>query len=415
MRTGTYRQWGVLGTQKVGPTRVAGLPPVVAIEASSDAGWAIDRAGKLWTWSVSATVAMAPHSVSGLAPLSSIDASAQGVIALGVDGRVYTNESQIQGDRSRFEEVPGLGGVTEIAAGVYPQFLAFADGLSTNVFEETASATVAAGGTLTTDTENDGATASDRTETRVLTPTGGGVSIKESPNGVGPTGYSILSSFVEIAAPQATAANPLRITFRIASQGLPAGLTPADVAVFRNGALVPACVAGSGASPDPCREPPTSASGNFIFTVRTSRASVWVLGVRTPTANPGGPYTAVEGATVRLDGRSSRGSGTLSFEWTAVDGLQSPNSSTPTFPAVDDGIYPVTLKVKDKTGFTNEATTSVRVTNKAPGVAALGIVKNERRQVATGTLFADAGHRRHPHGKTRMGRWQPIHRERQRT
>jgi hypothetical protein len=140
---------------------------------------------------------------------------------------------------------------------------------------------VASGGTLTTDLEEDGATPSDPIETSVTTPNAGPVSILERPTTTPPaTSFSVLGYEVSISAPASSVANPLVIVFTFDASIVPAGVTASTLAVFRNGASVPNCVAGSGGFPlyDPCvsnRE--ALAGGDIRLTVRTSAASVWTF------------------------------------------------------------------------------------------------------------------------------------------
>jgi hypothetical protein len=137
------------------------------------------------------------------------------------------------------------------------------------VCPEDASATLPAGGTLSTDREGDGATPADPVETSVTTPVAGAVSIDEGSASAGSTAYSFLGLQVQISAPAATAGNPLLLRFRFDASVLPAR----PVQVFRNGVALTGCpgdpcLAGRSVFPD----------GDLELTVRTSLASAWTFG-----------------------------------------------------------------------------------------------------------------------------------------
>lgn len=134
------------------------------------------------------------------------------------------------------------------------------------------------GGTLATDREGDGATRASPVETAVTTPTGGAVSIAETTASLVPTAFAFLGQQVQISAPMATAAVPLRIAFRL---DLSLGAFAATLEIFRNGIeLAPCSGAGSaGASPDPCvNSRRTLADGDVEMVVLTSAASTWTFG-----------------------------------------------------------------------------------------------------------------------------------------
>ena len=151
---------------------------------------------------------------------------------------------------------------------------------------------VAPGGTATTDTEADGATAADPVETSVTSPNGGTVSIVEATTTMTPpSGFSFLGQQVSITAPAATAADPLVIVFQIDASAIPAGEDETTVQVFKNGVLVPACTGAPGvADPDPCISNRTLlADGDIELTALSSTASDWNFGVAPePTPTPPG-------------------------------------------------------------------------------------------------------------------------------
>jgi hypothetical protein len=178
-----------------------------------------------------------------------------------------------------------------------------------------ASATLPAGGTLSTDREGDGATPASPVETAVTTPIAGTVTILEQGASSTSTAFTFLGQQVFINAPVATAAFPLRLVFRLEAT-LP-GANAATLQVFRNGVQVPACT-GAGATPDPCLSSRTTLpDGDVQFVVLTSAASTWTFG--TPIVTRGGIAAALTTSnrhTVALlvgsDG--SKLAGTLAFD-----------------------------------------------------------------------------------------------------
>ena len=122
---------------------------------------------------------------------------------------------------------------------------------------EAVAVSVPSGGTATTDTEGDGATPADTIETWLTLPAGGSggvVNIAEMPTTAGPpTGFTFLGVQVSLAAPGATAANPLVVRFRLDASIVPPGANENTVQVFRNGTQVVSCTVPDGtANPDPC-------------------------------------------------------------------------------------------------------------------------------------------------------------------
>ncbi len=143
--------------------------------------------------------------------------------------------------------------------------------------DEIADGTVPAGGTVTTDTENDGATPSDPLETTVTTPNAGEIILEEqAATGTPPGGFTLIGKQVNITAPTATAANPLTFVFRIDASRIPSGEDENTITVFRNNVAVANCPGSSVASPDPCvsgRQ--LLGDGDVQLTVKTSAASQW--------------------------------------------------------------------------------------------------------------------------------------------
>ncbi|MCW2608596.1 MAG: hypothetical protein JWO60_3289, partial [Frankiales bacterium] len=119
----------------------------------------------------------------------------------------------------------------------------------------------------------------------ITSPVAGTISIAPLPDAVPPQGYDFAGYPFRITAPQATAADPLRLVFRLDSIQVP---SDGPVQVRRNGVTVPTCTSSTStsASPDPCVLTRVRASDqDLIVTVLTSAASTWDLG---------GPVAAVE-------------------------------------------------------------------------------------------------------------------------
>lgn len=96
------------------------------------------------------------------------------------------------------------------------------------------------------------ASPSDPYQATVQTPSGGAVSIVERPSGPAPAGFTLLGWGFDISAPAETADRPLRLTFRIDAEVLPAQPSVAGLAVFRNG------VEGCSGPQSPIGPPPTT-------------------------------------------------------------------------------------------------------------------------------------------------------------
>lgn len=142
--------------------------------------------------------------------------------------------------------------------------------------------------TVSTDTENDGATPDEPVEVGITTPNAGGISIvtlsstaiEDESND-----FTYLGNQVSINAPSATASNPLVIDFRVDASKIPADLLSINLLnIKRNNVIVSNCnPLTSTATPDPCvanRE--LLADGDVKITVRTSEASIWGVGFSTP-------------------------------------------------------------------------------------------------------------------------------------
>ncbi|HEX5268588.1 MAG TPA: cell wall-binding repeat-containing protein [Acidimicrobiales bacterium] len=112
-----------------------------------------------------------------------------------------------------------------------------------------------------------------------------GVSFTPNNGGTSPSGFNVLGFGSVITAPQASAASPLVLSFSFPEASLPAGMTAANVVVFRDGSPVAACTSNPAttAAPDPCEASATLANGVVTITVLSSHASTWSL------STPSGP------------------------------------------------------------------------------------------------------------------------------
>jgi hypothetical protein len=176
--------------------------------------------------------------------------------------------------------------------------------------------TLLPGGTLSTDREGDGATPASPVETAVTAPSGGAVSIAQTTASFVPTAFTFLGQQVQISAPTATAALPLRIAFRL---DFSLGTDPGTLEIFRNGIALPTCSgANAGATPDPCISSRiTLPDGDVELVVLTSAASTWTFGK--PIIQRGGIAAALTTSNRHLVGllAASDGSklaGVLTFD-----------------------------------------------------------------------------------------------------
>jgi hypothetical protein len=160
-----------------------------------------------------------------------------------------------------------------------------------SIFKNNA-AHVAAGGSLTSDVENDGATPTDPVEATVTTPVEGDVSIVAIDSSAitdATNGYTFFGRQMTIVAPVASVEGPLSISFRIDASKVPSGQTAADLQVVKNGSILPACLDGTTANPDACvYSRQTLGDGDIEVSVHSTTASVWTGGFPTPPPIP--PY-----------------------------------------------------------------------------------------------------------------------------
>lgn len=114
----------------------------------------------------------------------------------------------------------------------------------------------------------------------VTSPVAGTVSFTESTSVKPQAGFSMLDQGFVIEAPQATAAKPLALDFKLNMASIPAGTSLANVMVFRDGVPVAECAKPNAttADPDPCVAKTSTASGVGSITVLSSHASTWTFG-----------------------------------------------------------------------------------------------------------------------------------------
>ncbi len=148
-------------------------------------------------------------------------------------------------------------------------------------------ASVGAGGSLTTDPGNIGPTPSAPVHATVTSPNAGTIDIAQSvATQPTPTGYSFLGVETDITAPAATAASPLALRFAL-DASLLGGLNASQVVVFRDGVPIGACTTPSIAVAAP-------ANGDVAISVYTSHASHWDLGRQLTTT----PALTIPSATL---------------------------------------------------------------------------------------------------------------------
>jgi uncharacterized repeat protein (TIGR01451 family) len=169
---------------------------------------------------------------------------------------------------------------------------------------------VGGGETVTTDPEGDGATPSDPVESTITSPNGGTVTIEESQASTPPpVGLSFLDLQIHVTAPPATAADPVRLVFRVDASVLPAGFDANALIVFKNGVAVAECTGAPGvASPDPCTASRVILpDGDLEVTVLTSTLSTFNFGF--PECQPPSEATGV-----------NIGADKDTLTWTAIGG-----------------------------------------------------------------------------------------------
>ena len=135
-----------------------------------------------------------------------------------------------------------------------------------------------ADGTASTGTK--APTALDVVTATVTSPDTGTVSLDEQALTTTARGFEVVGQQVQIEAPQATAADPLRFVFTIDASAVDGSAT-SSVEVFRDGVAVTDCLDDSGqATPDPCVSARQKLStGDVRVWVLSSHASRWNLAV----------------------------------------------------------------------------------------------------------------------------------------
>jgi streptogramin lyase/lysophospholipase L1-like esterase len=206
-----------------------------------------------------------------------------------------------------------------------------------------------AGSTVSTNTTT---SPEDQVGTSVTTPVAGTVTIDEgSTTTPAPSGYSLLGQQVEITAPDASAAEPLVLEFRLDASLLPPGIDETTIQVFRDGAPITDCDAGaaSTATPDPCVAARAATTDGVELTVRTSQASSWNFGVvdTTPpnTTITSGPSGATNDPTPTFAFSSSEAGST--FECKLDSGSYAACSSPKTVSHLADGSHTFYVQATD--------------------------------------------------------------------
>jgi len=176
--------------------------------------------------------------------------------------------------------------------------------------DETASATLSAGESVTTDCESDGSIASDPVETTIQAGADGDYAMTETINtGTPPAGEYWLTREISTTGPLTSAAAPHRVTFHVDASRLPEGFGLADLKVYKDGTRVPENLGATTADPDPCitsRE--LLENGDLRVVCLASSMGTWDIGDPTyqfqgfvglkayPAANDAGA-----GATIHID------------------------------------------------------------------------------------------------------------------
>ena len=140
-------------------------------------------------------------------------------------------------------------------------------------------------------------TPADPVGTAVTTPVAGVVTIMEAQTtDPAPPGYSFVAGQqVEITAPAASVAVPLRLVFALDASTLPAGTDASSLQAFRDGVPIGDCEDASGsATPDPCiAERAELDGGDVRLTILTSHASHWNFGTVAADATPPAIHCAI--------------------------------------------------------------------------------------------------------------------------
>ncbi|MBI3249188.1 MAG: DUF4215 domain-containing protein [Deltaproteobacteria bacterium] len=148
---------------------------------------------------------------------------------------------------------------------------------------KTVSDTAVPGGTIRSDVEDDGATATDPLETAVTSPTGGAITItRQTTTDPAPPGFLLFDQQIVLSIPPSLPPNPPIMLVFTLDPVLGAGVTSGAVPIFKNGVLVPDCTGGPGvAMPDPCVVSRTLLANGEDLEVKvlTSTGSAWTFGL----------------------------------------------------------------------------------------------------------------------------------------
>lgn len=123
------------------------------------------------------------------------------------------------------------------------------------------------------------------------------MSISEDPSVTVPGGFEVLGVAFDVAAPNASVADPLTLNLTVHRSAIPEGTALASITALRNGQPVPGCAddAGTSATPGPCVSSRSrDALGTVRLAVRSSAASTWAVVVYDgPPPQP--PLVTVDG------------------------------------------------------------------------------------------------------------------------
>lgn len=140
-------------------------------------------------------------------------------------------------------------------------------------------------GTVTTDSEGDGATVFDPLEATVTSAQPGQISVTEVSPATQqlPGRYATIGQQVDITAPDALPGAPLVIRFLLDASIVPPSTNLTTLAVFRNGVQVDACLVAGTPDPSPCVVSRTRLpDGDVEIIVHTLRASSWNVALQLP-------------------------------------------------------------------------------------------------------------------------------------
>jgi hypothetical protein len=243
------------------------------------------------------TVGEAPDDVSSVVPRFTD-------IGLGVVDLVLETPVQ-NGDVVDFTYTPDLGGNPFTARNGGVVLGGFSqNGVTLFIPQTTASATLAANGSLSTGTGPP--TPEDPLVTEVTTPTAGLVTIAEVLVDPSPAGYTFFGEQVVITAPNAPdAAHPLLLVFNVDASLVPDGQTAQSIVILRTELgttqVVPDCddmaPVAAAAIPSPCVWERVDVAGGIGITVATLQASTWNFAI--PRYAFGGFKPPVDRAPVR--------------------------------------------------------------------------------------------------------------------